>query len=73
MKRAFLVLGLAALWCYFRGHKAAARVPVGGDPRSALWGHRCPACLRAVDPDFVDPNRRTGPRAGQDQRFRRGA
>ena len=51
-KRAFLLAGLfAALVCLFRGHRPPQRVPF-------LGGHRCPGCGRALDPEFVNPDRR---------------
>ena len=70
MKRALLAGLLLGFLCYLRGrHGVAKRVPIG-HARSPLRGHRCVDCGRAIDPDYVDPFRRQGPRrAGWDELF----
>ena len=68
MKRLLAFVGLcgAAALCFFLGHRQGQHVPL-------LGGSRCPGCGAALDPDYVNPDRKVGPRSGCDQRFvRRG-
>jgi len=53
---AFLALVGTGAVCFALGHKQGQRVPF-------LGGMRCPACGKALDAEYVDPNRKQGPRS----------